>query len=91
MTHFQLDYKVVTTIPVQPDGKQYGVQTLHVVDKGSSSLVAAEVREDFTAETTARVLFGEIFPKQGRPDVITMDRDTRLAGSPASAAISHRL
>ena len=82
MTHWQIDYKDISSVPGDPDGKkQHGTQSFNIVDMGTSMIVAAHVRSDFTAETTIRAL-GETFQTHGRPDGITMDRDTRLVGSP---------
>src|SRR5260370_17754986 len=82
MTHWQIDYKDISSLPVDPDGKkQHGTQSFNIVDMGTSIVVAAHVSADLTAETTIRAL-GETFQTHGRPDGITMDRDTQLVGSP---------
>jgi hypothetical protein len=53
---------------------------LNTVDTGTSILVNAQVREDFTAETTLEAIV-ETLRQQGRPETITMDRDPRFVGS----------
>ena len=85
MTHWQIDYKDVSSVPSDRDGKkQHGTQSFNIVDMGTSMIVEAHVRADLTAETTLRAL-AETFQTHGRPDAITMDRDTRLVGSPQSS------
>ena len=44
------------------------------------SLVNAQVREDFTAETTLEAIV-ETLRQQGRPETITLDRDPRFVGT----------
>lgn len=82
LTHWQIDYKDISSIPADPEGKkQHGIQTLNMVDMGTSLIVEAQVQADFTAETTLEAV-AEAFQKHGRPTMLTMDRDTRLVGSP---------
>jgi transposase InsO family protein len=65
-----------------PHGKkQHVVETLNIIDKGTSVLVAHHVRADFTAET-ALVAVAQTFAEQGLPTSITLDRDTRWVGAP---------
>src|SRR5450755_2414972 len=65
-----------------PHGKrQHVVETLNIIDKGTSVLVAHHVRSDFTAET-ARQALAETFSSHGLPASITLDRDTRWVGAP---------
>jgi len=81
MTAWQLDFKDVSTVPAETDGKQqHVVEVLNTVDTGTSILVNAQVREDFTAETTLEAIV-ETLRQQGRPETITMDRDPRFVGS----------
>jgi hypothetical protein len=57
MTAWQLDFKDVSTVPAEPDGKrQHVVEVLNTVDMGSSLLVNAQVRADFCAETTLQAV-----------------------------------
>jgi transposase InsO family protein len=81
MTSWQLDFKDVSTVPPEPDGKQqHVVEVLNTVDTGTSILVNAQVREDFTAETTLEEIV-ETLRMQGCPEMITLDRDPRFVGS----------
>jgi|GEM_PF-325885 len=82
MTSWQLDFKDVSTVPAHPDGKQqHVVEVLNVVDVGTSILVDAQVRPDFTAETTLRAIV-QTLHTVGVPEQITVDRDPRFVGSP---------
>ncbi len=82
MSAWQLDFKDVSTVPPEPDGKQqHVVEVLNTVDVGTSILVNAQVREDFTAETTLQALV-ETFQAHGVPESVTVDRDPRFVGSP---------
>ncbi|HSH77697.1 MAG TPA: transposase [Herpetosiphonaceae bacterium] len=53
---------------------------LNTVDTGTSILVNAQVRADFTAETALEAIV-ETLRLQGRPHTITLDRDPRFVGS----------
>lgn len=78
MQHWQLDFKDASSVPADPHGKkQHVVETLNIIDKGTSVLVAHHVRADFTAET-ALAAVAETFAEHGLPTSITLDRDTRL-------------
>src|SRR5919204_152672 len=84
LTSWQLDFKDVSSVPSQPLGKrQHGVEALNCVDCGTSLLVAADVRADFTEETTLTAI-AELFQAHGRPLAITIDRDPRFVGAPGS-------
>jgi hypothetical protein len=42
----------VSSVPADPEGKrQHVVETLNIIDTGTSVLLDAHVRPDFTAET----------------------------------------
>jgi hypothetical protein len=85
MSSWQLDFKDVSTVPADPEGKQqHVVEVLDIVDVGTSILVDAQVRSDFTAETTLLALV-RTFRAQGLPAHITVDRDPRFVGG------SHRV
>ena len=76
-----MDFHDVSTVPANPEGKQqHVVEILNLVDHGSSAVVAAEPAADYNAETALRKL-AEILLKQGCPDRIRLDRDTRWVGS----------
>jgi hypothetical protein len=82
MTAWQLDFKDVSTVPAEPDGKQqHVVEVLNTVDVGTSILVNAQPRSDFTAETTLQAVV-ETLRVHGVPEVVTVDRDPRFVGSP---------
>lgn len=82
MTTWQLDFKDVTTVPADPEGKrQHVVEVLNTVDVGTSQLVHAQPREDFTAETTLQAIIAT-FRVHGLPESVTLDRDPRFVGSP---------
>ena len=84
LTSWQLDFKDVSTVPSEPDGKrQHGVEALNCVDCGTSLLVATDVRGDFTEETTLTAI-AEFLQAQGRPLEITLDRDPRFVGAPGT-------
>src|SRR5436305_666075 len=52
MTCWQLDFTDVSIVPADPLGKrQHVVETLNIIDTGTSVLLDAHVRADFTAET----------------------------------------
>ena len=81
MTVWQLDFKDASSVPADPDGKQqHVVEVLNTVDAGSSVLVSAQVRDDFTAETTL-VAVAETLREQGLPRAVMFDRDVRFVGS----------
>jgi len=75
---WQLDFKEASSVPSEPQGKkQQGGETLNVIDKGTSVLVAHQVRSDFTAETAVAAV-AQPFAEHGFPSSITLDRDTQL-------------
>jgi transposase InsO family protein len=81
MSSWQVDFKDISTVPAEADGKQqHVVETLNVVDVGTSILVDCRVREDFTAETVLEVM-ADIVRQHGLPKMVTFDRDTRFIGS----------
>jgi transposase InsO family protein len=85
MSVWQMDFKDVSSVPADPDGKrQHVVETLNVIDTGTSVLLDAHVRSDFTAETALQAL-SETLRTYGRPTCITLDRDPRWVGSPAGS------
>lgn len=82
MAEWQLDFKDVSSVPADPEGKQqHVVETLNIIDKGTSVLIASHVRSDFTAETALRAV-AETFAVHGLPVSITLDRDPRWVGAP---------
>ena len=84
MHYWALDFKDVTTVPPDPNGKkQHVVETLNVVDEGTSILLAAHVCPDFKMERTLLKLF-ETLIDYGLPRQIRFDRDPRFIGSQRS-------
>lgn len=81
LTVWQLDFKDASTVPADPDGKQqHVVDVLNTVDAGTSLLLNAQAREDFTTETTLRAV-AETFQQRGLPEAVMVDRDPRFVGS----------
>jgi hypothetical protein len=82
MAVWQLDFKDVSSVPADPDGKrQHVVEVLDTVDSGTSILLDAQVRPDFTAET-ALYAVAELVQQHGLPKAVTIDRDVRFVGAP---------
>jgi hypothetical protein len=80
LTVWQFDFKDASTVPADPDGKQqHVVEVLDTVDAGSSLLIDAQPRADFSAETTLRAV-AETLQHHGLPDEVMFDRDTRFVG-----------
>ena len=81
LTHVQIDFKSVSTVPAEPDGKQqHVVETLNIVDKGTSILLTATPRDDYNAETVITAMV-DSFMVNGLPEAVTFDRDPRFVGS----------
>jgi hypothetical protein len=81
MRSWQIDFKDVSSVPADPKGKQqHVVETLNVVDVGTSIVVEAVVRDDFTNETALWAL-KHTFLNHGLPERITFDRDPHFVGS----------
>src|SRR5262249_42035189 len=80
LSSWQLDFKDVSSVPADPSGKQqHVVEVLDIVDVGTSILVDAHVRPDFSAETTLQAIIAT-FRTHGLPQHITVDRDPRFVG-----------
>src|SRR5262245_3594656 len=81
LASWQLDFKDVSTVPGAPDEKrQHAVEALNCVDCGTSLLVAADVRPDFTEETTLAAV-ADLVEAHGLPQEVTVDRDPRFVGA----------
>jgi hypothetical protein len=82
MEIWQIDFKDVTTVrrAQAEDKQQHFVETLNIVDTGTSSLVDNPARADFNAETTLRSL-AAVLQAAGCPRQITFDRDPRFVAS----------
>lgn len=82
LSSWQIDLKDISTVQPSASGKQqHVVETLNIVDMGTSLLVDAHVRPDFTAQTALESL-AQTLLTVGRPKQITLDRDPRWVGSP---------
>jgi hypothetical protein len=78
---WQIDFKDVSTVASEPEGKrQHTVEVLNVVDTGTSILLDNLTRSDFNAETVI-VTLTETFQQWGCPRQLTFDRDPRFVGS----------
>lgn len=76
------DVSTVRPDPSDPTGKQmHVVETLDVLDVGTSVLLDTQVHPQFTAQTALEGVV-ETFRTHGLPTQITLDRDTRWVGSP---------
>lgn len=65
----------------QPDGKQqHVIEVLNTVEVGTSLLVSAQARADFTAET-ALLAVASLLEEHGLPEHVSLDRDPRWVGS----------
>src|SRR5437588_6156371 len=85
MTCWQRDFKDVSSVPADPLGKrQHVVEKLNIIDTGTSVLLDAHVRADFTAETALEALASTL-RTYGCPSRITLDRDPRWVGSPSGS------
>jgi transposase InsO family protein len=87
LTSWQFDFKDVSTVPADPEGptgkRQHAVETLNCVDCGTSLLVSAQVRDDFTEETTLAAV-ADLLREHGLPEEVTVDRDPRFVGAPGA-------
>jgi hypothetical protein len=80
MVSWQLDFKDASTVPPEQEGKQqHVVEVLDAVDVGTSILIAAEARSDFTMATAIETA-AAIVTERGLPDSVTIDRDPRFVG-----------
>jgi len=81
MSKWGIDFKDVTTIPPESDGRrQHGVECFNVVDHGTSILLSAQVRQDYTAVSAIEAMVYAL-RSHGCPEAIRFDRDSRFIGS----------
>lgn len=81
MSEWGIDFKEITTIPPDPDGrKQHGVESFNVIDHGTSMLLSAQVRQDYTAVTAINAM-AYALEIHGCPRAVRFDRDTRFIGA----------
>ncbi len=82
LTFWQLDFKDASTVPAELEGKQqHVVEVLDTVDAGTSLLVNAQPRDDYTAETTVLAV-AQTLREYGLPEGVMFDRDSRFVGRP---------
>jgi hypothetical protein len=87
----QIDFKDVSTVPPDPDGKrQHVVETCNFVDAGTSILLQAQVRDDFHAETAFDAVVA-FLRGSGLPRLFTFDRDPTLGRQPEWSRLPLRL
>jgi transposase InsO family protein len=80
LTSWQIDFKDASTVPADPSGKQqHVVEVLDTVDVGTSILLDAQPRADYSMATALQAM-AETVQRYGLPDVVTMDRDARFVG-----------
>ena len=80
LTDWQLDFKDASTVPPEADGKrQHVIEVLDIVDTGTSLLLDAQPRADFTMATTIAAV-AQTVREIGLPERITVDRDARFVG-----------
>ncbi len=88
MTLWELDFTDVGTVRPDPEGKQaHVVETINVVDAGTSILVACVARADFNAETVLLEVVAMV-QRVGVVPMVRFDRDPRLVGSAQQGAFS---
>lgn len=81
MQSWQLDFKDASTVPAEQEGKQqHVVEVFDAVDVGTSILIAAEARSDFTMATAIETA-AAIVSEHGLPARVTIDRDPRFVGT----------
>jgi len=77
----QTDFKDITTVPADPEGKrQHVIETLNFVDAGTSVVLSAQAHDDFHAETALDAVI-TFLRAYGLPPMLTWDRDPRWVGS----------
>jgi hypothetical protein len=83
MVSWQIDFKDISSVKPDPDGdgkRQHVVESLNLVDVGTSIVVDYQLHQDFKAETVIEAV-AESLQKCGLPALVTFDRDTRFVGS----------
>lgn len=81
LASWQLDFKDASTVPPDPDGKQqHGVETLDIVDTGTSVALTVAPGKDYTAETVFAPVV-DTLRQYGLPDLVGFDRDPRWVGA----------
>ena len=84
MEEWEMDFKDVVTVQEEAtDKRMHQVETLNVIDCGTSILIANPARLDYNAEAVIVELV-DIFAGRGLPKLVRFDRDPRFVGSPQS-------
>jgi hypothetical protein len=85
MSEWGIDFKEVSTLPPESDGRrQHGVEAFNIIDHGTSILLSAQVRQDYTMVTAIEAMVYALHA-HGCPWAIRFDRDTRFIGSWSAA------
>lgn len=80
MTHWEVDFADITSIPVDPEGKQqHAAEMLNVLDRGTSILIESTASDNYNTETSI-IAMASVFLMEGLPDNLTIDRDPRFIG-----------
>ncbi len=81
MQEWEMDFKDVTSVKFEKSDKRaHVVETLNIVDTGSSILVDNKARTDYNAETVIDSLV-QTWHYNGIPQMMRFDRDPRFIGS----------
>jgi hypothetical protein len=83
MVSWQIDFKDISSVQPNPNGdgkQQHVVESLNLVDVGTSIMVDYQLRQDFNAETVLEAV-ADSLQKCGLPALVTFDRDPRFVGS----------
>lgn len=81
LSEWGIDFKEVSSVPAEPDGRQqHGVECFNVIDHGTSILLSAQVRQDYTMVTAVEAMV-HTFRVHGCPQAIRFDRDSRFIGA----------
>ncbi len=80
LTTWEIDYKDVSSVPADPQGKQqHVVEVFNVVDSGTSILLESLPRADYNAETAILALVHTLL-LHGLPHTIRFDRVASWSG-----------
>ncbi len=81
MSEWGIDFKDISSVPPEPDGRrQHGVECFNVIDHGTSILLSAQVRQDYTMVTAIEAMVFTL-DEHGCPRAVRFDRDPRFLGS----------
>lgn len=81
MSVWGIDFKEISTVPPEPDGRrQHGVEAFNVIDHGTSILLSAQVRQNYTMITAVEAMV-HAMRVHGCLRAVRLDRDPRFIGS----------